>query len=100
MDPVDHMLRRIDLLWLLAYPLFQVLGTIRHEGSHVLAALLEGVNVTEFAFLPSIHPPNGFLWGYVSFQGNTPWFTLAAPYLESIREFAELSKEAHPAIVY
>lgn len=81
MDSVDPMLRRTDLLWLLALPFFQIIGTIRHEGSHALAALVEGVKVTEFAFLPSFHPQNGFLWGFVSFQDNTTWFTLAAPYL-------------------
>ena len=33
-------LKREDLLWLLAYPLYQIIGTIRHEASHALLAWL------------------------------------------------------------
>jgi hypothetical protein len=33
-------LKKTDLLWLLAYPIYQIIGTIRHEGSHALAGLL------------------------------------------------------------
>lgn len=68
-----------DLLWLILYPVYQTIGTIRHEGSHALAAMAEGAEVTEFVFWPSFR--NGkFFFGYVSWEGFTTWFTLAAPY--------------------
>jgi len=66
-----------DLLWLLLYPLYQIISTIRHEGSHALAAMAEGAEITEFVFWPSFHP---FRFGHVSWEGFTTWFTHAAPY--------------------
>ena len=69
-----------DLLWLLAYPLYQVIGTIRHEGSHALAGILEGAQVTEFVFLPRFGGRTLVVWGHVSFNGVTSWLTSAAPY--------------------
>jgi hypothetical protein len=72
-------MKRKDLLWILAYPVYQTIGTIRHEGSHALAAMAEKAEVTEFVFWPSFL--NGDLyWGYVSWDGPTTWFTTAAPY--------------------
>jgi hypothetical protein len=72
-------MRKKDLIWLLAYPVYQTIGTIRHEGSHALAAMAEGAEVTKFVFWPSFH--NGTLfWGYASWEGSTTWFTTAAPY--------------------
>jgi hypothetical protein len=41
------MLQKRDMLWILAYPIYQIIGTIRHEGSHALVALLEGARVTD-----------------------------------------------------
>jgi len=71
--------KRKDLLWILAYPVYQTIGTFRHEGSHALAAMAERAEVTGFAFWPSSR--NGrFYWGYVSWEGPTTWFTMAAPY--------------------
>ena len=64
-----------DFLWLLLYPVYQTIGTIRHEGSHALAAMVEGAEITKFVFWPT----SGY-WGYVSWQGSTTWFTTAAPY--------------------
>ena len=64
-----------DFLWLLLYPVYQTIGTIRHEGSHALAAMAEGADIKEFVFWPT---PGSF--GYVSWQGSTTWFTTAAPY--------------------
>ena len=72
-------MKKKDLLWLLAYPVYQTIGTFRHEGSHALAAMAEGAEVTQFVFWPSFD--NGkFFWGYVSWHGSTTWFTTAAPY--------------------
>lgn len=81
-------MRKTDLLWVLAYPLYQTLGTIRHEGSHALAAYLEGGEVTKMVFLPSIHPKYGILWGYVLFKGPVTWLTSAAPYACDVLTFA------------
>ncbi|MBN1343031.1 MAG: hypothetical protein JXQ73_10150 [Phycisphaerae bacterium] len=72
--------RRRDLLWLLGLPIYQILGTIRHEASHALAAMAEGAKITEFVFLPSMLPGYGFAWGYVDWDGNVSWFSSAAPY--------------------
>ena len=72
-------MRKKDFLWLLLYPVYQTIGTIRHEGSHALAAMAEGAEITEFVFWP--HFRNGeFFFGYVSWEGFTTWFTFAAPY--------------------
>ncbi len=81
------MLKKTDLLWLLAYPIYQIIGTIRHEGSHALAGLLSGVKIQQFVFLPSI--VNGQLyWGYVNFQSDVSWPVIAAPYLIDILTFS------------
>ena len=67
------------MLWLLAYPIYQTIGTFRHEGSHALAAITEGAEVTKFVFWPGLQ--NGRLyWGYAGWDGSTTWFTMAAPY--------------------
>lgn len=69
-----------DLLWILAYPIYQVIGTFRHEGAHALVAILSGAEVTKFVFWPSM--PNGlFYWGYVMVVGPTGVLFSAAPYL-------------------
>ena len=72
-------MRKKDFLWLLAYPVYQIIGTIRHEGSHALAAMAEGAEVTEFVFWPNFGLGK-FHWGYVYLEGSTTWFTTAAPY--------------------
>lgn len=72
-------MKKKDFLWLLLYPVYQTIGTFRHEGSHALAAMAEGAEVTQFVFWPTFH--NGRLfWGYVSWEGSTTWLTTAAPY--------------------
>ena len=74
------MLRKSDLLWLLAYPIYQLVGTLRHEASHALAALLEGAEIRQFVFWPTVREGRGFSWGYVRWHGHTSWRTAAAPY--------------------
>jgi hypothetical protein len=81
------MLKKTDLLWLLAYPLYQIIGTLRHEGSHALAAVLNGATIRQFVVLPSI--VNGrLLWGYVDYTGDGTWLITAAPYLIDLLTFA------------
>jgi hypothetical protein len=71
--------KKKDLLWALAYPVYQIIGTTRHEGSHALAAMAEGAKVTKFVFWPNFDTGR-FLWGYAGWEGSTTWFTTAAPY--------------------
>ena len=71
-------MKRKDLLWILAYPVYQTIGTIRHEGSHALAAMAEGVEVKKFVFWPNFDLGR-FHWGYVDW-GYSTWFATAAPY--------------------
>jgi hypothetical protein len=72
-------MKRKDLLWVLAYPVYQIIGTIRHEGSNALAATAEGVEVRKFVFWPNVDLEH-FSWGYVSWYGYPTWFVTAAPY--------------------
>ena len=72
-------MKKKDLLWVLLYPIYQIIGTIRHEGSHDLAAIAEGAEVTKFVFWPNFDLGK-FTWGYTSWHGSTTWFTTAAPY--------------------
>lgn len=73
-------LQKSDLLWLLALPLYEVIDTVRHEGSHALVALGEGAKINRFVVLPSIIGGQ-FSWGHVSLSSPTNWGVLAAPYL-------------------
>ena len=82
------MLKARDLLWLLAYPVYQVLGTIRHEGSHAVMGLIEGAHIRHFVFLPHVRESGLIRWGYVSFDGATTWITTAAPYFVDLLTFA------------
>lgn len=82
-----HKFTRRDLWWLLAYPAYQIIGTIRHEGSHALAVLLEGGTVREFVFWPTWGEK--FYWGYVRWSGSgVTWITSFAPYLVDLVTFA------------
>jgi hypothetical protein len=78
--------KRKDFLWALAYPVYQIIGTIRHEGSHALAAMAEGAKVTEFVFWPNFDLGK-FQWGYAGWEGSTTWFTIAAPYFCDLLTF-------------
>jgi len=79
--------RRRDLLWILAYPLYQLIGTFRHEASHTLAAVLQGASLEEFVFWPT-WAGSSLRWGYVSWSGPTNWVVTAAPYLCDLATFA------------
>lgn len=82
------MLRKSDLLWLLGYPLYQLVGTFRHEGSHALVAMLEGAAIREFVWWPTVQEGMGFYWGYVRWDGHTSWLTIAAPYFVDLLTYA------------
>jgi hypothetical protein len=80
------MLKRRDFWWLLGYPIYQVIGTIRHESAHALVAVLNGGEVIRFSFLPSV-VKGKFYWGYVITSGPKGWLTLFAPYLLDLITF-------------
>ncbi len=75
-----YSLKRSDWWWLAAYPLYQLIGTLRHEGSHVVGALLEGVHIDRFVFWPTLGPPR-FRFGYVVYGEPVGWLATAFPYL-------------------
>ncbi len=82
-----HRFSRRDLAWLFAYPFYQLVGTIRHEGSHALAVVLEGGKVLKFVFWPTWE--REFYWGYVRWSGSgLDWLVSAAPYLADLVTFA------------
>ena len=74
-------MKKTDLCWLLGWPIYQLVGTARHELSHALVAALQGARITKIEILPSFQP-HGFLWGYVEWTGgHTNALVTAAPYL-------------------
>jgi hypothetical protein len=75
-------LKRKDLWWILAYPLYQLIGTLRHEASHALAAVMQGARITEFV----IWPTRG-RWGYVNWEGSVTPAVMAAPYICDLLTF-------------
>jgi len=83
---MEHQLHRRDLLWVLLYSLYQLIGTFRHEASHALAAVLQGATLERFVFWPT-WSGSSFRWGYVSWSGSTNWVTTAAPYLCDLATF-------------
>ena len=87
MHPPTALLKRADWLWLLAYPLYQTIGTLRHEAGHALVAWLEGATIIRFVFWPTTSPQGVFRWGYVRFTGPATWLTTAAPYICDLLTF-------------
>jgi hypothetical protein len=81
-------MKKTDFLWLLLSPVYLIIGTIRHEGCHALAAMAEGLNVQRFVFWPSIGPGGDFYFGYVCWEGTPSWTTMAAPYFGDLITFA------------
>ena len=78
---MKYMHRKTSVLWwILAYPLYQIIGTIRHEWSHALFAVIEGAHIDQFVFLPRIKD-GYFFWGYVHWTGTVDWYATAAPYI-------------------
>jgi len=56
---------RDALFHLLAYPIYQILGTIRHELAHVIAYWLSGYGVKELRVFPFRDTNGTFYWGRV-----------------------------------
>lgn len=81
-------MKKTDLFWLLLSPVYLIIGTIRHEGYHALAAIAEGLQVQKFVFWPSIGPGGDFYFGYVYWEGTPSWMIMAAPYLGDLLTFA------------
>ncbi len=78
---------RRDLAWLLAAPLYILIGTLRHELSHAIVALLLGAKIEEFVFWPT-WSEGGFRWGYVVWYGPPALRVAAAPYICDLATFA------------
>ncbi len=73
-------MRPRDAWWLLAYPVYQTIGTARHECSHAAVAWAQGARITRVVPWPQTDL-GVFTWGYTAWDGRTDWLTLAAPYL-------------------
>ena len=69
-----------DLLWVLAYPLYQLVGTLRHELGHAIVALLLGAKIEKLVFWPS-RIDGVFHWGYTVWYGRPAVIVSAAPYI-------------------
>lgn len=60
----------IDVLWhVLAYPIYQILGTLRHELCHAAAAKAFGATITELSVLPCRRDGQWY-WGYTRWVGD------------------------------
>jgi hypothetical protein len=74
--------------WALLYPLYQIIGTARHELSHAVTGVLQGGTLLDIRLLPMHDPVRGWFWGYARFAGPTHWTVAAAPYATAIALFA------------
>ena len=77
---VKQRLHRRDLLWILAYPLYQLVGTLRHELGHAVVAILLGGKIEKLVFWPT-QTEAGFHWGYTVWYGRPAVIVSAAPYI-------------------
>lgn len=83
------MIRKRDLLWLLLLPVYLIISTYRHEAGHAIAATMQGAEVKQFVFWPSIHESGKFYFGYVSWRGGeTNWLVDSAPYFMDILTYS------------
>ena len=58
--------------------------TFRHEGSHALTALLQGVELREVRLFPGIREDVGFYFGYVIRGDGGTWLIDAAPFFSAL----------------
>lgn len=79
-------MKRRDLLWLLVYPLYQLIGTARHEAGHALVAWLEGSPVEKFVFWPT-WGESGLRWGYIVWGGPVSNMAVFGPYVLDLLTF-------------
>ncbi len=80
-------MKKTDLFWAFAYPLYQLIGTFRHEASHALAAWLGGAQINKFVIWPTFLIKGEIRWGYVEFSGDGSWIIYAAPYFFDLITF-------------
>ena len=74
------------LIHLLLYPLYQILGTIRHEGlGHALAASIAGLKVTEIVVYPHRHEGR-WCFGWVQYR-----FTPEVPTQDAIPKYVSIA---------
>ncbi|MEM7738138.1 MAG: M50 family metallopeptidase [Deinococcota bacterium] len=64
--------------------LIVVVTTFRHEGSHALAAWLQGIEVIEVRLLPGVREDMGFYFGYVIRGDGGTWLIDAAPFISAV----------------
>ena len=82
------------------YPLYQIIGTWKHEGAHALAAKAQGLTIVEFKFIPS-RVDGRWLWGYVRWTGGVanmttllmPYYVDAALFCVSVGLFTGIAEE-------
>ena len=58
---------KVVLIHILCYPIYQILGTIRHECSHAIACWLSGVRVKSIKVIPHRHE-GSFYWGRIMYN--------------------------------
>ncbi|MEM6432208.1 MAG: M50 family metallopeptidase [Deinococcota bacterium] len=58
--------------------------TFRHEGSHALATVLQGVELIEVRLLPGVREDVGFYFGYVIRGDGGTWLIDAAPFISAV----------------
>ena len=72
-------------IYVLCYPIIQVLSTMRHEGLHALAAWFEGAKIKKISVLPKMRKIDGnkrLTWGFIEYdypfgERRTMWVPLA-----------------------
>lgn len=70
LDSITYSMKRSDLWLLLGYPIYQFLGTARHEWSHAAVAVMQGAHLSKVKLLSSIDPVRGLMVGYTSYIGG------------------------------
>ena len=74
-------MRKRDWWWLLGLPIFQTIGTIRHEAGHALMALALGRDITKFVIFPGLTQEGQLYFGYMAYSGSSHWLITFGPYL-------------------
>lgn len=80
-------MRKRDWWWLLGLPIYQTIGTVRHEAGHALMALGLGRAVTDFVFFPGINQEGQLYFGYMRYTGLSHWLITSGPYLQDVLTF-------------
>ncbi len=74
-------MRKRDLLWILALPVYYWINFFRHEMSHAVSAFLEGAQGVAVSLLPDVFGKSGLPWGEALLPGQATWITSFMPYL-------------------